>query len=109
MSDPFSFMVALAGTWGSLHTVPYEFPEDYPRFFLYWREFMVIFMAIFGVVWKYRKEIFFKKTKKMKKTKQMKKTNKKGYTKKVYTRKTYAKKSYTTNVKPRKGKVTFKM
>ena len=96
MSDPFSFMVALAGSWGSLHTVPYEFPENFSRIFSYWREFMVIFMAFFGIVWKYRKEIFYKKIKKNKKA------IKKGHTKKVYTKKSYAKKSYST--KPKKVK-----
>ena len=89
MSDPFSFMVALAGTWGSLHTVPYNFSDDYPKFFSYWREFVVVFMAIFGIVWKYRKEIFFKKTKKNKKT-----YTKKGHAKKICGKKVYYKKLY---------------
>ena len=101
MSDPFSFMVALAGSWGSLHTVPYEFPDDYPRIFLYWREFIVLFMAIFGIVWKYRKQIFFKKIKKTKKT-----YSKKGHAKKTCGKKVYYKKLYykKRNSKPRTRK-----
>ena len=56
VSDPFSFMVGLAGSLGSLYTVPYQFPNG-PKIFGWWRELIVIFMAIFGVAWKYRKQI----------------------------------------------------
>ena len=102
MSDPFTFMATLIGCWGSLHTVPYE-PHQY------WREPIVILMAIFGIVWKFRLEIFFKKVKKVRK---IKKTNKKNLNKKIYPQKTYAKKaygkkSYSTKSYSKKRKVTF--
>ena len=100
MSDPFTFMATLIGCWGSLHTVPYE-PHQY------WREVIVIFLTIFGIVWKFRLEIFCKKVKKVKKV-YKKNLGKKVYAQKYYAKKIYGKKSYTTNVKPRKGKVTFK-
>ena len=106
MSDPFTFMATLIGCWGSLHTVPYE-PHQY------WREPIVIFMAIFGIVWKFRLEIFFKKVKKVKNVKKAYKKNlaKKVYAQKFYAKKTYGKKPYSTKsyAKPRKGKVTFQV
>ena len=105
MSDPFSFMVALAGSWGSLHTVPHEFSDEFPRIFSYWRELTVIFMAIFGIVWKYRKNIFFKKIKKNKKIYPKRAHTKKVNGKKIYYKKLYYKKHYP---KLNKRKVTFK-
>ena len=102
MSDPFTFMATLIGCWGSLHTVPYK-PHQY------WREPIVILMAIFGIVWKFRLEIFFKKVKKVRKIKKgnKKNLNKKIYPQKTYAKKAYGKKSYTTKSYSKKRKVTF--
>ena len=104
MSDPFTFMATLVGCLGSLHTISRYKRLD--ELFKFWREFFVIFMAIFAVTWKYRKEIFYKKVKKNKKTK---KTDKKGHAKKITIKKNSAKKAYSTksHSKLRKRKVTF--
>ena len=101
MSDPFTFMATLLQCWGSLHTIAYE-PYQF------WREIVIIFMTFFGVVWKFRREIFFKKVKKVKK---IKKGYKKGDAKKIFTKKNYAKKAYSTRSysKHKKRKVTFKL
>ena len=98
-------MVSLVDCLGSLHTISRY--ERLDKQFEFWREFLIIFMAIFAVIWKYRIEIFYKKVKKNKKTK---KTDKKGHAKKITIKKNYAKKAYSTksHSKLRKRKVTFK-
>ena len=104
MSDPFTFMLSLIECLGSLHTIDRYEP------FEFWRESVIIFMAIFGIVWKYRLELFFKKNKKVKKIKKKMKNYKKREAKKVYAKRTYAKKAYSTKSfsKIKKRKVTFK-
>ena len=101
-------MVALVDCLGSLHTISRY--ERLDKQFEFWREFFILFMAIFAVIWKYRLEIFFKKNKKVKKIKKKIKAYKKGEAKKVYAQRTYAKKAYSTKSfsKIKKRKVTFK-
>ena len=61
-SDFFNFTVGLICSLGSLYSVDYKIGPGAPKFLIWWRELVVLSLAVISIAWKYRKPI--KKAKK---------------------------------------------
>ena len=75
-SDSFNFCVGLICSLGSLYAVTYDGGPDAPAIVAWWREIVVLTLALYSIVWKHRKPI--KKTKRKIKKQFKKRVMKRG-------------------------------